>query len=280
MSASTAIGMVGESLRNFLDDEMQITPNVNITLLGPDESGGGNRRINLFLYKVEQNAFLKNMDWQVSRTNPSQLTPPPLSLNLYYLMTAYAQNDPQTGNTAAHELLGDAMRVFHEIPAVPDVYLVPGLSDAREQLKITQGQVDMDELSKVWTTFGEPFRLSVPYEVSVVQLDQAPDSGRTMAPRITEIGVPQITQPFAPPSVDDMTPQSGPTGSVITFSGSHLTDWFAYVRMFNRLILDSHEIIADSFDVTVPMDLPQGFHEIRLDISRLYRKTFFFEVTP
>ena len=73
MSASIAIGMVGESLINFLEDEMSITPQVNVTLLAPDEPGGGNRRLNLFLYKVVENAFLKNSSWQVSRTDP---TPP------------------------------------------------------------------------------------------------------------------------------------------------------------------------------------------------------------
>ncbi len=279
MSASTAIGMVGESLRNFLDDEIQIS-NVNITLLAPDESGSGNKRINLFLYKIEQNTFLKNMDWQVNRTNSNQLKAPPLSLNLHYLMTAYATNDPQTGNTTAHAILGEAMRVFHQMPTVPGLHLVPGLSEAREQLKITQNQMDMDELSKVWTTFGEPYRLSVLYEVSVVQLDQAAASDRPLAQRVTEIGIPQITQPFAPPTVEDMTPQSGPVGSVITFGGSHLTGWLAYIRMFGQIILDGHEVVDNNFDVTIPMDLPPGFHEIRIDISRLNRKTFFFEVTP
>ena len=79
-----------------------------------------------------------------------------------------------------------------------------------------------------------------------------------------------------------MTPQSGPVGSVITFTGSHLSGWQAYVRMFDRQIppAPDNKIVANSFDVTVPMDLPQGFHEIRIDISRLYRKTFFFEITP
>ena len=279
MSASTAIGMVGESLRNFLDDQMEITPNVDITLLAPDESGGGNRRVNLFLYKVEQNPHLKNMDWQVSQSNAGQLVAPPLSLNLHYLMTAYAQNDAQTGNTTAHEILGDAMRVFYQTPTVPDLYLVPGLSDAREQLRIAQKQVDLDELSKGWTTFSEPFRLSVPYEVSVVQLDRSPDTIRTMAPRVSDIGVPQLTQPFAPPSVEELSPLSGPAGSIITFSGRHLTEWSAYVRMFNRLIVDGQVIENNSFDVTVPADLPPGFHEVRVDISRLHRKTFFFEVT-
>ncbi len=279
MTASTAIGMVGASLRNFLDDEMLITPNVRVTLLAPDESGGGNRRINLFLYKVEQNAFLKNMDWQVSRNNPNQLTAPPLSLNLFYIMTAYAQSDPLTGHTNAHEILGDAMRVFHETPIVPDAFLVAGLSDAREQLKISQSHMDLDELSKVWTTFNVPFRLSVPYELSVVHLDQAPASERAMPTRISDIGVPQVDAPFAPPSVDAITPGSGPGGTVVTFSGGNLSGWSAYVQIFGQSILDGLEMTGNSFDATIPAGLPEGFHQIRVDISRLHRKTFFFEVT-
>lgn len=47
MSASTAIGMVSESLRNLLVGEMTLSPPVNVTILAPDESGG-DRRINLF----------------------------------------------------------------------------------------------------------------------------------------------------------------------------------------------------------------------------------------
>ena len=280
MSASTAIGMVGESLINFLEDEMSITPQVNVTLLSPDEPGGGNRRVNLFLSKVVENSFLKNANWQVSRTDPTQVTPPPLSLSLFYLMTAYAQSDPQTGNASAHEILGDAMRVFHQDPFVPATYLVPGLSDAQEHLKISQTQLDLDELSKVWSTFGEPYRLSVSYEISVVQLDQAPDAVQPMARRVTEIGVPDVRAPFVPPIVTDMSPTSGSAGSVVTFSGANLDNWQAYVRIFGRRIADGLAISGDSFNVTIPGDLPQGFHEIRVDVSRLHRGTFFFEVTP
>lgn len=279
MSESTAIGMVGESLKNMLEDEMVLTPNVRVTLLAPDESGGGNRRLNLFLYKVLENTHLRNEDWQVSRTDSTRLTPPPLSVNLFYLVTAYAPNDSDTGNVPAHEILGDGMRVFNEYPIVPSEHLVDGLSDAREQIKIMPSQLDLEELSKVWSTFSEPFRLSVPYEVSVVQIDQTPAQQRTMAPRVRSVGVPRVQAPWQPPGLDDMTPLQGPAGTTITFTGSNLDGWRAYVRMFGRRIADELAIEGNSFDVTVPADLPQGFHEVRVDISRLTRKTFFFEVT-
>jgi hypothetical protein len=277
MSASTAIGMVSESLRNLLVGEMSLSPPVPVTILAPDESSN-NRRINLFLYKVQENPAFKNMDWQVKRGSPDTLVPPPLSLNLFYLMTPYAPNDTVTGNATAHEILGEAMRVFSENPIVPDDYLVDGLQDAREQLQIIQNTLDMEELARVWSTFTQPFRLSVLYEVSVVQLDMLPASERPMPKRVLQTGV-DVRAPFNPPVVDDIAPLSGPVGTTITLRGQHLAGWRAYVMVMGRKLLDAQELTQDQCTVTLPADLPLGFHEIRVDISHLFRKTFFFEVT-
>ncbi len=279
MSASTAIGMVSESLRNLLVGEMTLSPPVNVTILAPDESGG-DRRINLFLYKVQENPSLKNLDWQVKRGEPTRLVPPPLSLNLFYLMTPYAPNDPQTGNSIAHEILGEAMRVFYENPFVPQDYLVDGLKNARERIKIIQNTLNLDELSQVWSTFTQPFRLSILYEISVVQLDMLSESERLMATRVRQIGVPDVRAPFSPPVVEKIEPLKGPAGTVVTFRGENLSGWRAYVTVMGRRILEGVELTGDVFTVTIPNDLPQGFHEIRVDISHLFRKTFFFEVTP
>ena len=207
MSASTAIGMVSESLRNLLVGEMVLTPSPDVTILAPDESGG-DRRINLFLYRVQENTTLKNADWQIKPGDPTQLVPPPLSLNLFYLMTPYTQNDPLTGNATAHEILGEAMRVFHEHSLVPPSYLVAGLQDAREQVKIMLNPLDPEELGRVWSTFSQPFRLSVMYEVSVVQLELLGE--RPMAKRVQQIGVPDIRAPFQPPVVELAQPAERP----------------------------------------------------------------------
>lgn len=279
MSSSTAIGMVGESLKTLLEEEMSVSPTAAITLLAPDESSS-TRRINLFLYKIQENTHFRNMDWEVSRSDPTKMTPPPLSLNLYYLMTPYAINDVETGNASAHAILGDAMRVFHQFPVVPSSYLAAGLADAREQIKIMPVPVDMDELSKVWSTFSTPFRLSVAYEISVVQLDLSSDSERDMPPRIRAIGVPQVSAPFSVPKVTSITPLSGAAGASISINGEHLRGWKAYVTIGTQLVADGVDLNADSFSVAVPGGLPGGFHRVRIDISKLHRSTFYFEVTP
>jgi hypothetical protein len=274
MSACTAIGLVSESLRNLLLGEMQLT--VNVTILAPDE-GGSNPRINLFLYQVQENPAFKNNDWQLKPGFNNILVPPPLSLNLFYLMTPYAQNDGQTGNATAHGILGEAMRVFYENSTVPAAYLSDGLENANEQIQIIQNSLDMEELARVWSTFTQPFRLSVLYQISVVQIDAIRE--KEMAERVTKIKAPDTERPFAPPIVDGITPMSGVAGTVITFHGQHLGGWKAYVRVMRKTILKTEDVLTqDQFTVTLPTDLPPGFHELRVDISHLFRKTFFFEV--
>ena len=276
MNIATDIGKVSESLRTMLLEEIGAT--VNVTILAPDE-GGGDRRINLFLYKVQENPYLRNMDWQVKSGEPTKLVPPPLSLNLFYLITAYAPNDSQTGNSSAHELLGEAMRVFYENPIVPDTYLAEELRNTREQIKIMHNTLDMEELSRIWSTFTQPFRLSVLYEISVVQLEMLSASEREMAKRVQKIGIPQINAPFIPPDVEKLDPVSGKAGEVITFYGKNLSGWKAYVTIMRQLIVDGRDLTQNSFDVTIPAELSSGFHEIRVDISKMFRRTFFFEIT-
>ncbi len=283
MSESTAIGMVSESLRALLLDQnlgMQLEPAVPVSLLAPDEPGD-DRRVNLFLYQVRESPTLRNQDWRPSPTQPGQLQPPPLSLNLYYLMTPYAVNDAENGNAAAHAILGEAMRVFHENPVVPntDDILAPGLVAAREQVKIMLQTVDLEELSGVWTTFGGPLRLSVLYEVSVVQLDQLPASQRLLPTRVSDIGAPALERPFNPPRVDRIEPSSGPAGTVVTAQGGNLDGWIASATVLRQTVLEPTEIAGDSFPITLPGDLIAGFHSIQVNVANLFRATFFFEVT-
>jgi len=279
MSASTAIGMVSTSLRNLLVGEMHLDPAANVTILAPDEPGG-NPRINLFLYKTEENPFLKNQDWMLKSGDSNQLVPPPLSLYLYYLVTSYAQNDEQTGNSIAHAIMGEAMRVFYENPVIPQNYLEAGLKSAREQLRIVNNMLDPEELSRIWGTFSQPYRLSVLYQVSTVQLDMLPQKELPLPKRVRKIGVPDVRAPFSPPVVLDIAPINGKVGASVTFTGQHLAGWKANVTFGGQMSLQGQALTSDTFAATIPAGLQPGFYNISVDISRLFRRIFLFEVTP
>jgi hypothetical protein len=279
MSVSSAIGLVSSSLRNLLVGEMKLTPAVPVTILAPDEAGG-DQRINLFLYKIEENSFLKNNDWTVSPGNSNQLVPPPLSLSLFYLMTPYAKNDPQTGNSTAHEVLGEAMRVFYENSVIPNTYLDPNLQGAREEFKIINNALDPEELSRLWSTFAQPFRLSVRYQILTVQVDMLAAQQKPLPKRVRTVGVPGVNAPFRPPVVTDISPASGVAGSVMTFTGQNLSGWQATVVASNQTLISSQPLTGNAFNATIPAGTQPGFYDIRVDVSHLFRRSFLFEVTP
>lgn len=278
MSAATALGAVSRSLREQLLDLMELTPPVAVTLLAPDEAGGGNRRVNLFLYRVTEHPQLRNADFRLRPGTSDVLEAPPLSLVLSYLMTVYAPNDPDTGNADAHAILGEAMRVFHERPVVPSDLLDPELADATEELRITPVPLDPEDVGRVWSTFDAPFRLSVAYEVSVVQLDQSADARRSLPQRVRTIGVPRVRAPFDPPRVTAMAPLSGPPGTVVTVAGVHLEGWRADVTV-SGVPVATVSLDDDDFEFAIPTEVDPGFHQVRVDVSRLARSTTFFEVT-
>ena len=278
MSVATALGSVSRSLRTQLLNGMDLTPTVNVTLLAPDESAGSTRRVNLFLYQLTEHTQFRNAGVHLRPGTADVLEAPPLSLVLSYLMTAYATNDPGTGNAEAHAVLGEAMRVFHEQPVIPHDALEADLTDAKEQLRVAPIPLDPEGISRVWNTFDAPYRLSVAYEVSVVQLDQAPATQSTMPARVRTIGVPQVRAPYAPPRITGMEPLSGAAGTAVTVTGEQLTGWRATVTVSGVEAAAALALTGNQFTVTVPASLPPGFHEVRADVSGLARATFFFEV--
>ena len=276
MSASTAIGMVSTSLRNLLLGEMHLDPPVDVTVLTPDEPSSS-RRVNLFLYRVEENEYLANQDAFARAGN--ELVAPPLSLNLYYLVTVYAQNDTALGNVTAHEILGEAMRVFRQHSPVPRGRLAPGLADAREQLQLVCKKPDPEELSRIWATFTKPYRLSVLYQVSCVQLDMLTEAPQSVPKRVRQVGAPDVRLGVAPPSIDEMSPPRGPAGTVVTFAGRNLAGRPITVTLGERVLLDTADTTGDTISATIPADLADGAYEIQADVATAFRRIFLFEVT-
>jgi hypothetical protein len=276
MSPSTALGGVSKSLRNMLLAEM--AQPVPVTLLRPDETGV-DQRVNLFLHRVDEHPQLRNADYQLKPGSTSTLAAPPLSLVLRYLLTAYSPPQPETGHADAQAILGEAMRVFHQLPEVPPAHLDETLADASERLCIVPLPLGSDEIGHLWSTLKEPYRLSAQYEVSVVQLDATAAAQRTLAPRVRTVGVPEIRAPFEPPRILDLQPRSGQAGTVLTITGENLAGWQATVAVSGVELAAGVELTGDSLQVSLPAGLPPGFHKLRVDVSRLCRASYFVEVT-
>lgn len=181
MSSYKAIGAVSASLKALLEDRMEAS--IDVTIAPPDVVlPGRTARVNLYLYRITENAALKNQEIP-GHGHPAAYGHPPLSLNLHYLVTAYPSNEKtDDADRKAQETLGDAMRVLHDYAILtPDLLdkdpphpklLDPALRDAFERVKITLEPMSLDDLSRIWTAMPQAnFRRSVSYEVSVVQIE-------------------------------------------------------------------------------------------------------------
>ena len=108
MSDYQAIAGVSRTLRTLLRDRMEAPPS-DVTIAPPDVTidGASSTRINLYLYHMRQNAALRNQEIP-GDGHPSALGFPPLSLELYYLITAVGgAEDSEHADLQAQQILGD-----------------------------------------------------------------------------------------------------------------------------------------------------------------------------
>ncbi len=196
MSDFTVIGVVGEILKKLLQNNLQTTFNGNfssedsVTLLSPkDLEGTVTNRLSIFLYQIVENAYMKNQP--VERIGAGQLKYPPLSLNLYYLLTPYAGETEEIRGWDIHTILGRAMQILYdnailEGPALLDTLKLIPREDYYEkigQIRIILNSLSLDDLTKIWNSFDTPMRLSVCYEVRVIMIES---ERRKETQRITE----------------------------------------------------------------------------------------------
>src|SRR5271168_2271850 len=181
MSSNTAIKDVTRGLQMLLFSQLSgVSSAAQVSLLPPGEPMPSGLGVNLYLYRVMESPFTKNQPWPGDKKTPPSDSPA-LGLELYYLLTPFAPApDPSaTIGDDAHTMLGAAMLAFHQYPALKDVHikgfdadtvLPPAILNSFEQVKIRLAITSLEELSKIWATINQPYRLSVAYEVSLVEL--------------------------------------------------------------------------------------------------------------
>ena len=100
--------------------------------------------------------------------NHAQILPyQPMSLNLYYLLTASCNKDYQKEQHA----MTLALQFFYQTPILKISVIIPGITPAvNEEFTLTLEMETSDELARLWQAVTVPFRLSAVYKVSVVLL--------------------------------------------------------------------------------------------------------------
>lgn len=167
MSASSVIGDVTETLQSLLVGRQAPQRTFDVSLKSPAEEtivASMKPVVNLFLFRVVENADRKNQPWQPR--GPFTLQYPPLTLDLFYVLTPFAED-----KVDEHKVLGEAMRILYDNAIIDPADLQGSLAHSGEEIKVDLCQFDVEDLTRIWNALSKPYRLSVCYQVRIVDID-------------------------------------------------------------------------------------------------------------
>lgn len=167
-----AIHSVGNSLVTYLGSSYPEPLRTNIPcefrLLSSGEllaSGDlpATTTLSLYLYRVTINEHLRN----ATRANGLNDTSVPLSVDLHYLMTVWAD-----GAEAEHTILAWAMRELYSHPVLDSSALSgEALWTAGDFIQVVPSDLGTEDVTRIWNALDPPYRLSVSYVARVVRID-------------------------------------------------------------------------------------------------------------
>ncbi|GAB4070861.1 DUF4255 domain-containing protein [Ancylobacter sonchi] len=190
-------GLVASGIGGALGGTVTVSALPPDRILGEAAATAEATQLNLYLHQVTPNTGWSARDLPSRDARADRIVDPMLALDLYYLLTAYAEEEFQ-----GEILLGHAMLLLHENGVlsrdfIRDVLANPpgggmaaaavqaltasDLADQVELIKVRPRPLSTDDMSKLWTAFQSRYRPSAAYEVSVV-LIQRPRPKRAPLP--------------------------------------------------------------------------------------------------
>jgi Pvc16 N-terminal domain len=290
VSNHLAIAAVTETLRTVIGRAFEIDPDVpgaTVTTHLPAQAAPGpsdGHRLNLFLYAVSFNQGWRNEPLATS-VKPGETGYPPLALNLSYLLTPYEVGDD---GHLGHVLLGKGMRALHDYPVLDPRDIrdaVPGndLHLQVDRVRVAPTQLSVDDMSKLWTTFQAPYRLSAVYQVTVVLIEgrRAPKTPLPVLGRGKDDRGPtaqaDLDSPYARLDAVELPARlqvAAQLGETITVRGARLDGPLTVLLRHPRLdgvrtLVPEPQGGADVFRLTLPPDTeaeaklwPAGFYRL------------------
>lgn len=256
MSNALAIAAVTTTLRALLFQGVRDELGSGSVTTRPLDKARGNsdgNQINLFLYHTAASGAWRNMDMP-HETKPGETSQIPLALELYYLVTAYGEND---NDIRSHRLLGRAMSVLHNhavlSPAEIETATRPNALDSElfgsdlhrqfERIRIVLLKLSFDEMSQIWRPFQVQYRISAAYQVSIALIESGIPA-KTPLPvlrRGSEDRGVLATAGLPPSLLEVVLPNGKPSaelGDVLIIRGDRLDDENLTVR-FRSLLSDT-----------------------------------------
>ncbi|HEY1345692.1 MAG TPA: DUF4255 domain-containing protein [Streptosporangiaceae bacterium] len=285
MTSGLGVAATTAVLRSILENgfsQLNLAPlgHITVSALPPDRitvGQGETSTLNLFMYHATPNPGWRNVDLPSRDTGGDRVSNPPLALDLHYMMSAYGGEDLQP-----EVLLGLGAQLFHEtplltrdavrqaftprggpLPQMLQLLATAGLDEQVELVKIVPEALSNDDLSKLWSVFGERYRPSAGFLATVVLIQ----GGRSFQSGLPVRDPRLYVVPILHPAIDAVDPPGLPlTGSpAIALTGDDLLSADVVA------VLGSGEVIKPSsastnsrLVVPLPGTVPAGTNSVQV----------------
>jgi Pvc16 N-terminal domain len=123
--------------------------------------------LTVFLYEIAEDPTSRNRPPVRSLPpEPPTTRKPPMALLLRYLITPWGG-----GQITQHQMIGCALQTFYDDSIIDGDELVGSLAGGTDVLQVTLTPLTLDQKSWVWYAIQKPYRLSLNYEIRVVNLN-------------------------------------------------------------------------------------------------------------
>ncbi len=170
MAKFTIISDVGKGILELLRDKLVpdvIDKSESIGICDAKERGG--YIVGIHPYDIKEDT--SNTAKEPKTLPDGSVQDPPAMIELYYAISVSSKAEIESKALDEARIIGKIIQVFKDNPIIPNRYLPSNPGMPLENVSVTMLPLNMEEKVKIWTMFGESYKLSVFYVVGPVAID-------------------------------------------------------------------------------------------------------------
>lgn len=170
MAAYTVIADIGNAITELLKEQMVPELIVNgdaIGLCSPAEKESS--VLGVYLYDIRESSAVRTNGLRMEGLKRQVF--PPVYLELFYMVTAYAIGDHKFRSLEEQRILGRVIQLFKDHPNLNLETMAFGGTQGGGEAKLELLSLTAEDKMKLWNYPNIPYRLSLFYRVSPVPVD-------------------------------------------------------------------------------------------------------------
>ncbi len=170
MAKYSIISDIGKGLVNMLRDKLVPEPldkPEQIGMCEPRNRGG--YVVGVHPYDIQEN---RDGKLQEALTLPDgTIQSPPARIEIYFMISVASNAEMDNKAIEEARIIGRVIQVMNDNPQIPSIYMPQTMEYPREIVPVSMLPLNIEEKVKIWTLFGESYKISSFYVVGPISIE-------------------------------------------------------------------------------------------------------------